>query len=58
MQRPNNIMQAIQQVKKQIGNGDPNTYLQNFIEQNRIPQNMLNEAQNQAKQLMEIMGIK
>ena len=54
----NNLLRAIKEVRKQIGNGDPNVFLQNFVEKNNVPQNILNQAQDQAKQIMQMLGYK
>lgn len=58
MQRQNSIIQQALQIKKQIGNANPETFLQEFVEKNNISQSMLNAAQEQATQVMQLLGIK
>lgn len=51
----NNVLQMINQVKKMIGNGDPNQFLQNYVQQMGIPQSALSQAQQEARQIVEIL---
>lgn len=51
----NNVLQMINQVKKMIGNGDPNEFLQNYVQQMGIPQSALSQAQQEARQIVEIL---
>lgn len=55
MRNQNNILQAIQQVKKMIGSGDPNEFLQNYAQQMGIPQSALSQAQQEARQIVEML---
>lgn len=50
----NELIQRINQFK-QMFSGNPQDTLNRFIQQNNIPQSMLDEAQKQAKDIYEVM---
>lgn len=54
----NNVLQMINQVKKMIGNGDPNQFLQNYVQQMGIPQSALSQAQQEARQIVDLISKK
>lgn len=54
----NNLAGMMNQVMRQVGNGNPNDFLNAFVQNNRVPQNVLNEAQRRANSMLpQIQGV-
>lgn len=53
--RPGNIMQAIEQLKKQYP-GNPMDYIQRLLNSGKVTQNQYNRAVQQAQQIQRFFG--
>lgn len=55
MNNPMMLMQQIQNLKKQMGNIDPNQYIQQMLNSGRITQAQYDSAVKQAEQIRGLM---
>lgn len=56
MNNPMQILQQVQNLKKQMGNIDPNQYIQQMLNSGKITQSQYDNAVRQAEQLKKMMG--
>lgn len=56
MNNPMQLLQQVQQLKKQMGNIDPNQYIQQMLNSGRITQAQYDNAVKQAESLRKAMG--
>ena len=56
MNNPMQILQQVQNLKKQMGNIDPNQYIQQMLNSGKITQVQSDNAVKQEEQLRKMMG--
>lgn len=56
MNNPMQLLQQIQQLKRQMGNINPNQYIQQMLNSGKITQEQYNNAVKQAEQLRGMLG--
>lgn len=52
----NQLLQKAQQLKQQMGGGDPNRYIQQMLNSGRITQDQYNQAVQRAQELKKMFG--
>ena len=56
MNNPMQILQQVQSLKKQMGNIDPNQYIQQMLNSGKITQAQYDNAVKQAENLRKMLG--
>ena len=56
MNNPMQILQQVQNLKKQMGNIDPNQYIQQMLNSGKITQAQYDNAVKQAESLRKMLG--
>ncbi len=52
----NQLLQKAQQLKQQMGGGDPNRYIQQMLNSGKITQNQYNQAMQRVQELQKMFG--